>query len=97
MVLVCYMPKSFLATKEENVLTINKAERKEVIVFFPDGKMHCKALEVDDMEEFLARNVCSSCGYKGAIMWNKFCQMVTCHNCGTAFVEENRREKIQFT
>ena len=72
---------------------------KEVILFFPDGKMHCKAIEVDSVEELIARNVCSSCGYKGAIKWNPFNQIVQCHNCGQAYVDNVsiKKEKVQFT
>jgi Zn ribbon nucleic-acid-binding protein len=72
---------------------------KEVVVFFPDGKYHCMALEVDDMMEFLSRNVCSSCSYKGAIKWNPYNSIHECHNCGQAYVEEDKdkKEKVEFT
>jgi ribosomal protein L37AE/L43A len=71
---------------------------KEVIVFFPDGKFHCEAIVVDDMEEFLARNVCSECGYKGAVRWNPYNKIVQCHHCGQAYVEEGTtKEKVEFT
>jgi hypothetical protein len=70
---------------------------KSTQVFFSDGKLHCVALEVNDLEEFVVRNVCSVCGYKGAIKWNPFNKITQCHNCGQSYIKEDMKEVVQFT
>jgi Zn ribbon nucleic-acid-binding protein len=70
---------------------------KSVQLFCSDGTVHCLALEVNGFKEFLARNICPKCGFKGAIKWNKFNKITQCHNCGCAYIDKNIKEKVQFT
>lgn len=69
---------------------------RDVIVFFPDGKFHCKAMEVPSLWELIKDGVCLNCERKGAIVWNPYNKIHQCHHCGQAYVEE-QKEKVLFT
>jgi len=104
------IPKSIYdeAFKAANSNTVNRfvteyladfKPKRKIIISTPrkSGKSYLRKAIEDAFKPKKTKKKCSSCGRKGAVMYNPWNMVTQCHHCGEIVPDFNEKEKVIFS